>query len=708
MDIINKIIPKNPVSTETANRITAKVAEVVKVFVEYYAKQTPVVIVENKEEEYEEKEIRKALVKKDKENKEKYYKKKFGENADIPNIPEPPEKDASLDVKAQYSKQILELGFKPLFPRGKMEPLKPPELQLKITKYLLRDRDYDPYAVYVIKSNKGKMAAEKERRFKEFEKLNKALKKILPKDIALPSASSKIGVRNLSPEFLSGRVTSLNEYLQKIAAIPEVQENEDFLKFIGLYESKDPLGDQIFEVAYRKTRYHFWIWFDAKYDNPTDAMTNLITREVWRTVSSDILSALPNAEAPRRASIKLAYKIISGSVNAAFPPAWDAAYKAAEKVREKVLKALDTLIGLIIEKKNDLNNLIKDKMMDAFEPIKNAIGKLFEAALHKILPPILEPFSFIYKTYIDKAEPLIIESFKNCDNGKLNQATDILNKIHEDMVNKLNEKVDEQLVNICDSLKGTVSLSLLQDCFNPMKAIGRIIADFVRMINPEHWAKVAMRMFDYKKKLSDNNGNDVDNVLIDMERNAMYEMRWQSYSMDYGRYSLRYHIYDLGLGLDSIADICFKLGGKLIRQVFKKSCKKFIRKFSDYVWGFSIKKEDDKPWREKVDEAFTLAYQAAKHKFNKECGNIIKEGVCDILGGVILNKVIEEINKVLEPILQTLTDKIPDNIKEMIDIEDMAKSDIEEVLTQTFEGAVDDQSEPFAEELNKAIENCKI
>ena len=164
----------------------------------------------------------------------------------------------------------------------------------------------------------------------------------------------------------------------------------------------------------------------------------------------------------------------------------------------------------------------------------------------------------------------------------------------------------------------------------------------------------------------------------------------------------------MGLDLDSIADVCFKLGGQLIKQVYKKSCKKFIRKFSDYVWGFSMKKEDDKPWNEKVDEAFMIAYQAAKHKFNKECGNIVKRCVCDILGGVIINKVIEEINKVVGELIETLTKAIPENINKMIDIKEMAQNDIEMVLTQTFIGAIDAQDEPFAEELNKAIENCKI
>lgn len=709
MDIINKIIPKNPINAEISNKITAKVADVVKVYVKNYAKQTQLVIVENKELEYELKEKREEIVKKDKEYKQKYFKKKYGDDANIPEIPEIPEKGASKEIVEKYCNTILELGFKPVFPRGKIEPLKPPELQLKITKYILRDQDYDPYAVYVIKASKGELSAEKERRFKEFEKLNKALKKLLPKDIVLPPASSKLGGRNLNTDFLEGRVVSLNEYLQKISAIPEIQNNADFLKFIGLFPPEDPLDDQIFEAAFRKTKYHFWCFFDAKYDGPTDAMTKLITREVWRTIRGDILPSLPNSEAARKASIKIVYKAISTSVGAAFPPAWNAAYEASKKVRQTIIGVLDKVIGIIIEKKNDINNQLKDKMMDSFTPIKEALGKLFADAIHKIVPPIIEPFSLIYKTYIEKSEPLIIESFKNCDAGKLKEATDILNKIHEDVTNKLKEKVDEQLANICEKLKGSVSVSLLHDCFTPMKAIGKIISNFVRMINPENWSRVAVKMFDYKKKLADNEGNDVNSVLIEMERNALYEMRLGSYSMDYGKYFLRYEIYDLGLGLDSIADVCFDLGGMLIKQVYKKSCKKFIRKFSDYVWGFSKKKEeDDKPWNEKVDEAFMLAYQAAKHKFNKECGNIVKRCVCDILGGVIVNKVIDEIIKVLDPIFETLDNLIPNNVKDMIDVSDMAKNDIEEVLTETFENAVFEQNEPFVEELNKAIENCQI
>ena len=708
MEIIHKFIPKNPITSQTMEKITNKAKDVLKVFGEYYLKQTQLVIVRNKEDEYERKEIRKAIVKKDKEKKEKYFKKKFGEDSDVPNFPEIPEKGVPLDVMTDYCTRMLNLGFKPLFPRGKMEPLKPPELKVKITRYIIRDREYDPYAVYVIQSFKGNFAAEKERRFKEFEKLHKALKKIIPKEIALPPASSKIGVRNLSEEFLTKRISDLDAYLQSICAIEAVQNHEAFQKFIGMFVSDDPLGDQIFDVAYRKTRYYFWCWFDAKFDDPGDAMSKLLTRAIWRSVSGDIYSACPTAEAPRRASIKLAYKLIAGVIDPLIPPAWNAAYEGSKKARVAATSALETLLGIIIEKKNDINNQLKDKMLESFTPIKDALGKLFSEAVHKAVPPIIEPFSFIYKTYKEKSEPLILESFKDCDEEKLKQAVDILNKIHEDIVAKLNEKVDEQLQIICEDLKGAVSFTLLHDCFNPMKAIGKIIADFVRIINPKHWSKVASTMFEYKTRLSKCDGIGVDKILIEMERSALYYMSWESWYMDNGRYALRYDIYHLGLDLDAIADVCFNLGRKLIKKVYKKSCKKFIRKFSDYVWGFSQKKEDDKPWNEKVDEAFMIAYNAAKHKFNKECGNIVKCCVSDILGGVIVNKVIEEVKKAIGELMKTLTSIIPDNIKEMVDIEEMAQNDIEEVLTQTFEGAIDAQDEAFSEELNLAIEKCQI
>ena len=51
-------------------------------------------------------------------------------------------------------------------------------------------------------------------------------------------------------------------------------------------------------------------------------------------------------------------------------------------------------------------------MEKAFEPIREGIGEFFSMAVHDIVPIIVEPFIYIYKTYQIKSEPLIIEFLK--------------------------------------------------------------------------------------------------------------------------------------------------------------------------------------------------------------------------------------------------------------------------------------------------------
>ena len=712
MDIIRKIIPANPINATTKDKISQSIAHTLEVFGKNYAKYAQLSIVKNKEVEVELNEKRKEEIEKDKNYKTKYYKKKFNTESEVPNIPEIPVKGVSLEVMTKYCTQIFDLGFKPLNPRGKKEPFKPPEIRVEISRYEIRDLDYDPYAVYIVKSSKGKITAEKERRFKEFEKLNKAIKKSLPKDAILPVASSKIGVRNLTPSFLQERVTKLNEYLNKLLVSPELQENEDFLFFLGLLPSKNPLDDQIFNDAFRRTKYDLNCWGYFNFDKKEDGISKLVTREVWWSVKNDIDNALPTADAPRKASKKLAYKAISSMVEVAVPPAWTTAYKASEPIKEKVQKVLETVIELILTKKKEINEQLLEKMKDSFVPIKDALSKILSSALPKVIPPLLKPFSFIYKTYSNKAEPIILDSFKTCDKNRLKEGIDILNQIHINLVQKLNDEIDKELKNIFDSLKGAVTLQLLQDCFNPMNAIGAIIADFIKMVNPLHFSKIAEILFEFKTKLEKCDGNNVDNILIEMERTAQWYISWEYDKIDSARYWLRYHIYNLGLDLDPIADVCFNLGKKLNKQLYKSVMKKFVFKFSDYVWGYSYKRSknesDEKSWAERVDESFMIAYNCAKKKFNKESGNIIKNCICDILKGMILTNVIKEIQKVVKPVIEQVASIIPDNIKEMIDIEEMTDKDIEESLENTFENAVKEQEEPFVKLLEQNIEECQI
>ena len=712
MDIIRKIIPKNPINASTQAKMQTAIKHTLEVFAKNYAKFSQLTIVKNKINEAEEEEKRKEIVKNDNESKTRYYKRRYGEDSEVPDIPEPPEKGASLEIMQKYCTRLFDLGFKPLRPRGKLEPLKPPELQFQITRFELMDEDVDPYAVYVISSSFGKLHAEKKRRFREFERLNKTLKKVLPKEAHLPESSKKFGGRNLDPNHLSEKMGKLNEYLITLSQCPEIQNDENFLSFLGVSLNKNPLDDQIFKDAFRRTKYNLCCWKTFYYDEPEDALSKLITFEVLRSIYHDILVAVPPNKTLRKASLKLAYKVISAAVDAAVPPAWKTAYSASAALRDKVQEALGKVIGIIIKKKNEINDQLKEKMHEFFTPIKEAFAKLLGQVVTLICPTLVKPFSPLMKTYSQKCEPLLIESFHKCDNIKLKEGVDTIHQFFIDLINKLKDEINDKISSAFGEIKAKVSLDIILDIFSIDKAVGILLYDLLSMIDPEHYSKIVGILFEYKSKLQNEEGN-IDNILNEMERKALYYISWEYDRIDSKRYHLRYDLSKLEL--DSLASACFNYGKKFNKCLYKKVMKKFVYKFGDYVWGARYKKSkneineiNEKSWFEEVDEAFIIAYNAAKKKFNKELGIIIKDGVCSIIKGLVLDKVSKKIREGINSVLEKITGLIPENIKEMVDVEEMADDDISEVLESTLTNAVNDQEEQFVKIVEQSVEECQI
>ena len=200
--------------------------------------------------------------------------------------------------------------------------------------------------------------------------------------------------------------------------------------------------------------------------------------------------------------IKKSYKIITGVIEKAVPAAWNQAYDSSRKVRGINQEVLELVIEIIIEKKKDINYEIKKKIIDLFEPIRSSLDILFSKALHKVIPPIINLFAFIYKTYSEKAEQKIIQALYSCDKNLTKEGINLLNNIHQKIIVYLKDKVDEELQTIWKELQGVISIRLLTDLFNPMKAIGRILADFVNIINPENFSDIIIELFEYKNQLS--------------------------------------------------------------------------------------------------------------------------------------------------------------------------------------------------------------
>jgi len=57
-----------------------------------------------------------------------------------------------------------------------------------------------------------------------------------------------------------------------------------------------------------------------------------------------------------------------------------------------------------------------------------------------------------------------------------------------------------------------------------------------------------------------------------------------------------------------------------------------------------------------------------KKKFNKKYGKVIKDGICECMGSMALNKIIEEMKEKLKPVFESCNKLISENISDMIDL----------------------------------------
>ena len=701
MNFINKYIPKNPINSSTQAKITDTLKEVLDKFVKNYASQTQLTLVENKEQEIIEKRKRQMFVEFNRHSKIKSYKKKYGDDADIPDFPDPPEENSSLEINREYCITMFKLGFKPMRPRGKYEVKVKPDITTYISDYFIRDSAYDPYCVYIVSSHKGKLISLKERRFSEFASLHKLIKKFVPKNLVFPAASSKIGKRNLTTQFLSERRRILDNYLKEVVKIKELQENEDLLKFLGLLPSKNPLDDQIFRNAFLQTKRELYNWNSIVYDTPEEAMSKLITKEIFNAVYHDIVSALPQAEGPRKASFKLAYKVISASINKAVPPAWKTAYDVNLKVRETIVPVLSKVIDIILENKEKINKTIKDKIYENMNPIKDGLNKVVTAGFKPLAPVLVKPFAPMIKTFNTNTEKNILDAFQRNDSQSIDSAFNVLVEAYKKLMESLGKALDDALSSISSKLKGEISIKELGDFFEPIGKLNRAVESLVQLIDPNHWGKILKELIKHKRKLEENENGNIDRILNDMEVEIYSEINYESYDIGSLVYDVRNNLNNLDLPV--FGETCFDIGKDIKNNLFKKVMIKLLYKFSDYVWGCTLSENDKRTWVEKINDAFEKAYRAAKHKFVKEVGNIVLDGTDDLLEKLIVSNVTKVLDAFIKPILSPIESNLPENIKNMINLSVMVHDDIHEVLDRVIKDILSMQGDALLSLLESAV-----
>jgi len=701
MDFIHKYIPSNPINASTQSKIAETIKDVLEKFTKNYAIQTQLTLVHNKEQEIIEKRNRQIFVEFNRHSKIKAYKKKYGDDADIPEFPEVPEFNASLETIREYCFTMFKLGFKPVRPRGRYEVKMKPDITTYLCGYLIKDKDYDPYCVYIVSSRKGNILALKERRFTEFSTLHKAIKKFLPKDLPFPAASSKIGKRNLTPEFLNGRTQILDAYLKAVVQIKDLENNEVLLKFLGLIPSQNPIDDQIFYNAFKQTKWDLWNWDDIVYDTPEEAMSKLLIKEIFKAVESDINSALPSGEGPRKASKKVAYKVISTAVNKAVPPAWKSAYDINLKIREQVLGVLNKLIDQILENKQKINKTLKEKIFENINPVKDGLNKAITGGFQPLAPVLVKPFAPMVKTYNTKVEKTILEAFQTNDNQALDSAFNLLIEAYNHLMESLGKALDDALSSISSKLKGEFTIKELGDFFEPIGKLNRAIENLVRLLNPNHWGLIMKYLIKHKKKLEENENGNIDRILNDMEIDIYNEIYYESWRIELSVWDVRSNLNKLDLPM--FGETCFKTGNDINENLFIKVMLKLLFKFSDYVWGCTITENDKRTWVEKINDAFEKAYRSARHKFVKEVGKIILSGTDNLIEKLIISNVTKLLDTFIKPIATPIESALPENIKSLVNLSIMISEDIHEVLDRIINDILSMQGSSLLNILESAI-----
>lgn len=704
MDIIRKFIPSNPLDATAQATLKRIIADTMSTFLKNYAISTQVVLVENREavikynekiKEQRERRIAKNI---------KYLKNKFGDDVTIPVFPEPPQtENPTFEEVQSYCISNLKLGLKPIFPRVKPKTITP-KIVVKLKRYEIMDYDTDPYAVYVINSQLGINEVQKKRRFKDFQTLYKKIKGIIPANLIIPEPSSKWGKRNLERSFLDTRRKTLSKFIKEVCRLDCAGEHRDILEFLGQLPSEDPVGDQIFDRALRRSKWDLWIWKTILYDKPEEGIAQLIMGKVNRELWWEINRSLIGTDESKRSQRKVAYKIMNEAINSTIPSAWKPAYSASKPIREKVIKVLDGIISIIITQKHEIQNKLTDGLTSALESIKEMISKVMAPLTKQVVPLILKPFSIIIKAYQDVFEGKLIEAFASCNPENVKEAIVVLVEARTKVNQEIESTINAQIKEMVDGVSLNITISDLKDFLLPVRCIDNIISSFVDLVNPIRWGRVIQEMLKYKytiEKLEPTDQQNLIQTLQDFEYGCLSITRWESSYMRISASILYWRLSNLEVDLGRIPELCYQIGKKMQKKLHYEVMERFIKKVSDNVWGLLYAEGDFRQWKERVDSAFLAAYQSAKKKFSKNLGIIVKKSIFKILAANILEPVKKMTDEVLRPIIETLNSALPSNMKEMVDIEEMASNCISNALNSTIEGAIEEQVPFFLEEYSK-------
>lgn len=163
-----------------------------------------------------------------------------------------------------------------------------------------------------------------------------------------------------------------------------------------------------FDIALRNTRWQCWIW-GWYYGAGTEAerLGELLLDVLDRDIINEVIGNI--VEGPAKSiTVDLIRKTIGSTVNAACSSAWISSAAAVRSVSDKIESTVKDLIGPVIEKQQNLKEMIVTKVSSTIDPFLADKGSsLFTPVVRVIFRPIIRAFNESTKGFYKHVQKLI-------------------------------------------------------------------------------------------------------------------------------------------------------------------------------------------------------------------------------------------------------------------------------------------------------------
>jgi len=594
---------------------------------------------------------------------------------------------------------------KPRRPRGgKPSKKNKDKISTKVANWEKLDEDIDPYVSYIVVSSYKTREATKSRRFKEFKLLNKKLGKKVPSNAKVPSASSAFGSRNLHKDFLKERKKSLTDYLKALCEVDALTKDADFLKFLGLTKSDDPLGDKVFERAIERTKWDLWVWKKIVWDEQGQAISKLVIEEIRKEMWYDIVQACPPSEAARKLALKAAYRTVSMTVGPVVTASWNAAAEQAKPLKKKVEEILGQQFDKIVQVKAEIKGKLKAGMAAVLAPLVEAIEKVVGNILRQLIPPIVESIQPV----VEKAPDINSRLTDAIMSGDIDKAKDIRDIVHDTkkhVYKKMEEAIQKQIENMIGECSKDLAHDALKLLLAPFGKIIDIANSLIELVDPENYMDVIVYLMKEKdsiaKTADPSKIDDVQQKLDWEEWDAAWRTRWRGYEIRSAGRELWWDLSTLLCDLGPVPDAFWDLACAIQKRIHKRMLKKFSWKFGDYLYGAMTNASDTRDWPTKCNESFIIAYRKAMKCARKNLIALLGDYAVEFIKRPVLAPIEKEIIPKLKEVIDPLESLIPEPIRDLLDISGMVSSCIIESISEAVAHIVYAQAPVCQQELLK-------